>query len=187
MKSTADNHVLPDKLDIRDMVDGDRDAVCQLILELFDEFIGPGYSEQGRRRFHRGTRKQVQRDYWQDGGFRKLAFSGNELIGVIGVRDGTHVHWLWVRRDWHRRGIARLLMRIAVDTIRLQIPQANRLTLNASPYAVEAYKRLGFRTAGHENIRKGIASTPMVMDLFADPDSAENPVADAGDSKAGSQ
>lgn len=177
MKSTADKHVIDGSVEIRDMVDSDRDSVCQLILDLFDEFIGPGYSERGCRRFHRGTHKQVRRDYWQEGGFRKLAFSDGELIGVIGVRDNTHVHWLWVRRDWHRRGVARLLMRIAVDTILLRTPQADRLTLNASPYAVEAYKRLGFRAAGHEHINKGIVSTPMIMELVAEADQSEDPVA----------
>ena len=131
--------------------------------------------------------EDFRRDYWQEGGFRKLALSGNELIGVIGVRDNTHVHWLWVRRDWHRRGIARLLMRIAVDTILLRTPRADRLTLNASPYAVEAYKRLGFRAAGHEHINKGIVSTPMVMDLAADPDRTEDPVASVRDRKRASQ
>jgi predicted GNAT family N-acyltransferase len=40
-----------------------------------------------------------------------------------------------------------------------------RLTVNASPYGVGFYHRLGFRDLGSEKQQDGIIFTPMVLEL----------------------
>ena len=60
----------------------------------------------------------------------------------------------------HRQGIARALFSALRDHCRTA-PDTPRITVNSSPYAVEAYRRLGFRATGGERTVDGIRFTPM--------------------------
>ncbi|MGI9263435.1 MAG: GNAT family N-acetyltransferase [Gammaproteobacteria bacterium] len=153
------------KVRIRPMTSADAKEVQYLILTVFDEFVAPGYSRQASKTFRRQTRRQLRRTELRDGETRLVAVTRGDLIGVIGLRDISHIHWLWVRKDWHHKGIARNLIHQAVDIVRDQEPRAKRITLNSSPYAIPFYLRLGFHVSGGEFDQKGIICTPMVLEL----------------------
>jgi predicted GNAT family N-acyltransferase len=152
-------------LHIRAMSASDSNAVSRLILTLFDEFIAPGYSKKARKTFRWQTRRQTRCQELMAGEMRLVAVTDSELVGVIGVRDVSHVHWLWVRKDWHRRGVASILMANVIAEIRRKKPDAASITLNSSPYAMPVYLRLGFRIVGEEFDEKGLICTPMALDL----------------------
>ena len=59
-----------------------------------------------------------------------------------------------------RQGIARALFSTLRDHCRTA-PDTPRITVNSSPYAVGAYRRLGFRATGDERTVDGIRFTPM--------------------------
>jgi len=150
---------------IRPMTNADADDVQRLILTAFDEFVAPGYSRQASRTFRRQTRRQLRSPELEEGETRLVAVAGLELIGVIGMRDISHIHWLWVRKDWHHKGVARRLIGEGIAVVTEQEPRARRITLNSSPYAIPFYLRLGFKVSGSEFDQKGIICTPMVLDL----------------------
>jgi ribosomal protein S18 acetylase RimI-like enzyme len=150
---------------IRDMSAGDSRAVSRLILTLFNEFVAPGYSKEARKTFRRQTRRQSRCKELRPGEMRMVAMSGGELVGVIGVRDVSHVHWLWVRKDWHCRGVARSLMAHVIAAVCEQRPDVVSITLNSSPYAIPCYLRLGFQISGDKVDQKGIICTPMQLRL----------------------
>jgi len=154
-----------DNLYIRAMAAADSDAVSGLILTLFDEFVAPEYSKKAGKTFRRQTRRQARCQELDEGEMRLVAVSNGELVGVIGARDLSHVHWLWVRKDWHRRGVASILMANVIAEVRRKRPDVVSITLNSSPFAIPVYLRLGFRITGEEFDQEGLICTPMELDL----------------------
>lgn len=155
---------------IRAMSDSDSHRVSHLILTLFDEFVAPGYSKKASKTFRRQTRRQSHIAELREGELRLVAETlvdeaRGELVGVIGVRDVSHIHWLWVRKDWHRRGVASILMANVIAEVRRKKPDAVSITLNSSPFAIPVYRRLGFRITGEEFDQEGLICTPMELDL----------------------
>jgi len=68
---------------------------------------------------------------------------------------------LFVKKDYHRRGIARSLFQTAVKEICKKQDNVSKITVNSSPYAVEVYHRLGFVDIDKEQTVNGIRFTPM--------------------------
>ena len=82
----------------------------------------------------------------QNDGYRyDLMTDGERDVAYCGVRPepaGLFVSKIYVRKEYRKKGIARLLLRRALD----EHPSAKRvwLTVNKGNEAVEAYKRMGF-------------------------------------------
>ena len=85
------------------------------------------------------------------------SFEGGRMTGVAAVRTMDHISLLFVRKEFHRRGIARRLF----ETAKQACAGAKEITVNSSPYAVEIYKRLGFVPVSEEKTLGGIRFTPM--------------------------
>lgn len=93
-----------------------------------------------------------------------VATIGAALAGVIGTRDDSHVHLLFVDEAFQRRGIARALWQVALSACR-DAARPERITVNASAFAVPVYRRLGFVVLGTAEVREGVVVTPMAFDL----------------------
>lgn len=89
-----------------------------------------------------------------------VAVMRNRIVGMITLRDSTHISLLFVDERYHRQGIGRALIRYLADYLATEVG-AGRMTVNASPYGVEFYHRMGFRDLGPETTRDGIIYTPM--------------------------
>jgi GNAT superfamily N-acetyltransferase len=104
-----------------------------------------------------------------EAGFRfHVAEIDGALVGVAATRDGSHLHHLFVTTRHQRKGIARALFRRALaDCRRRARPQF--ITVNASAFAVPAYRCMGFTETGvaraHPN---GIVTTPMAWGPIVD-------------------
>ena len=92
------------------------------------------------------------------------AFFSGKLVGMISLRNKTHISLLFVDGDYHRRGIGRALISFLSEYVRKE-EGLNRLTVNASPYGVGFYHRLGFRDLGPEKQQDGIIFTPMLLEF----------------------
>lgn len=89
-----------------------------------------------------------------------IALDGNKVVGMITLRDMAHISLLFVDEAYHRRGIGRALINHLTDYLMTEVGMY-RVTVNASPYGVEFYHKMGFRDLGPEEIRDGIIYTPM--------------------------
>lgn len=96
-------------------------------------------------------------------GFRfHVAEVGDTVVGVIATRDDCHVHHLFVATRHQRKGIARALWRRALADCRRRA-RPSRITVNASAFAVPAYRRMGFVATGAAHAHPdGVITTPMV-------------------------
>jgi len=136
-----------------------------LVWAVFREFEAPDYAEQGIAEFRKFIAYDAIAKKFDRG---ELLFWGcfdqAVLTGVVAVRDLSHVCLLFVKKEYHRQGIARALLETVEAWCKTQA-QVNQITVNASPYAVEAYRRLGFSPIDNEREMNGIRFTPMVRRL----------------------
>ncbi|MCM1122725.1 MAG: GNAT family N-acetyltransferase [Eubacterium sp.] len=89
-----------------------------------------------------------------------VALDYGKIIGMITLRGSTHISLLFVDEKYHRRGIGRALIKYLTEYL-LSEMGASKVTVNASPYGVEFYHKLGFRDIRSEEKKDGIIYTPM--------------------------
>jgi GNAT superfamily N-acetyltransferase len=91
-----------------------------------------------------------------------VAESAGALAGVAAIRDNVHLYLLFVDTSFQRRGTAKALWQAALAAC-IESAQPQRITVNASAFAVPVYLRLGFALLGPADVREGVKSTPMVF------------------------
>lgn len=137
-----------------------QDAMA-LVWKTFLRFESPDYSEEGIQSFQ---------DFITDAGLYRMFLTGSyemivaveneKIIGVISVRNISHISLLFVDEAFHKRGVARSLMRYLCDYLASEAG-AEKVTVNSSPYAVGFYHKMGFRDTASELQQSGIRYTPM--------------------------
>jgi GNAT superfamily N-acetyltransferase len=150
-----------DRIEIEHFAPGHARRAARLVRTTFDAFVAPDCTEEGCRTFHVFASAARMRERLRNGHFGYLAWAGPTLAGVLVVREPAHLLTLFVDAHHHRRGIARALLLRALQTVRANAVQVSAMTVNASPYAVAAYERLGFEREAPLFLKNGIASVPM--------------------------
>jgi GNAT superfamily N-acetyltransferase len=132
-----------------------------LVWTVFQEFQAPDYSEQGIEEFQKFIFYHSNIEQFKDG---KVSFWGwkedDELAGVIAIKGKNHISMLFVKKEYHRQGIARRLFNAVEEGCR-SVNGISEITVNSSPFAVGVYKRLGFIETDREQLVNGIRFTPM--------------------------
>ncbi len=150
-------------LKLRDMAPGEEAEVLALVMAGFDEFVRPDFTDEGAAEFERSARSFVLDR--PDGHSFIVAGEGDRLVGMLDMRDGSHIALFFVDVEHHGRGIGRSLLARAIERSRVADPDLRTVTVNSSPWAVPVYERLGFVAVGAESERKGIRCVPMVKRL----------------------
>lgn len=142
---------------IRRIEADDMEAALELVWEVFWEYEAPDYSEQGTAEFY----NMIHEPQWLSMLQVYGAYHQGELAGVIAARShGSHIALFFVKGVYHKNGIGRKLFeRFLNDS------SANTITVNASPYAVPVYHRLGFQETDKEQTANGIRYIPMELHL----------------------
>lgn len=91
-----------------------------------------------------------------------VALDQDRIVGMITLRDSKHISLLFVDEKYHRRGIGRALMKYLTEYMVKEMG-IRQVTVNASPYGVEFYHKLGFRDLRPEERKDGIIYTPMEL------------------------
>lgn len=141
-------------INIKKIINDDRDEALNLVLDVFMEFGASDFSEEGVQTFKNYIdNKELSENLEMYGAYYK-----NILVGVIATRnEGNHITLLFVDGNYHRNGIGRILFKYV-----LELSSSENITVNSSPYAVEVYHHLGFIETDFEHIDDGIRYTPMV-------------------------
>lgn len=149
--------------EIRKVKADEVDAALNLALDVFMEFEAPDYKPEGVETFKGfiSDEKLVQ-------GFKLgicpmyAAFDNGKIIGLIGMRaNKTHINLVFVKKEYHRKGIATDIFRYLLSDLRKENPALAEITLNSSPYGVPFYLHLGFIPQSEELEEDGIRYTPM--------------------------
>lgn len=140
-------------------------AMC-LVREVFQQHVAPEFSLAGIEEFSSFTTQESAQERHKQGHVFLAARIGDDLAGVAEVRDHNHICLLFVRNDHRCSGVGRRLIRACAALCRQVNPNLERLTVNASPNAVEAYLRFGFQPTEQEQLHNGIRFTPMALELL---------------------
>ena len=145
---------------------GEESGVVDLATKVFNEFVAPLYSAEGVSEFlkYAHVDELVQRK--RAGNFVLLAKSGNDILGIIEVRENNHIAMLFVEKSHQKKGIGKELLKRAIDICKNQDPEIHRITVNSSPNAVSAYRTMGFNALEQEQVANGIRFTPMELSLI---------------------
>ncbi|MBU2601335.1 MAG: GNAT family N-acetyltransferase [Actinobacteria bacterium] len=148
---------------VRDMAPGEEAAVLALVMAGFDEFVRPDFTDEGVAEFERSARSFVLDR--PDDHFLAVAEEGDRLLGMLDLRDGSHIALFFVDAGRQGRGIGRSLLAHAIERCRVADPDVGTMSVNSSPWAVPAYERLGFVAVDVESELKGIRFVPMIKQL----------------------
>lgn len=110
------------------------------------------------------------KEFVSDGRLEKLFLNGSyqlfvateneEVVGMISKRDIKHISLLFVDEAHHKCGIGKAL--ITYLAAELAKDHITGMTVNAAPYGVGFYHKIGFQDIGVEEEAEGIRYTPMV-------------------------
>ena len=152
-------------LQIRPMRLGEEEQVAALAIRVFNTYVAPLYSTEGVAEFSRYANSDAMALRLPPKHFTLVAEHANKLIGMIEIRNHTHVSMLFVDDDQQRKGIGRKLLKEALSISKKSEPTPFTVTVNASPNAIDAYKKFGFFPQGNEQTINGIRFTPMILKL----------------------
>lgn len=90
--------------------------------------------------------------------------SNGRLIGVVGIRDNSHLYHLYVAPDQHRKGYASQLWAHAKQAA-IAAGNPGEFTLNSSLYAENMYRGFGFVPTAEKQEMHGLAFIPMRLTM----------------------
>lgn len=137
-----------------------QDAMA-LVWKTFLRFEAEDYTPEGIQHFQEFITDSTLYRMFLTGSYEMIvAVENHKIIGVITVRSGGHVSLLFVDEAYHKKGVGRSLMQYLCNYL-LTEAGISRITVNASPYGVGFYHKMGFCDTGLERWQNGILYTPM--------------------------
>ena len=148
-------------MEIELMQPGEEGLVIDLVREVFDEIIAPGYTREGVDEFYNFARAQALARRSEQDHFTLVARKKDHVLGIIEIRDLNHVSMFFVRIPAQGGGVGKMLFQAALAEIIERGGPLNSLTVNASLNAQKAYEALGFVARGGPQTFNGIRFIPM--------------------------
>lgn len=139
----------------------DAAAISRLVQESFLEFVAPDWEQHAVERFLRDSSPTELASFIATADFAAVAVADKEPIGFILLAPANMLKALFVHKSCHKRGVSRQLWSMARGHLKSRHPQLETIELNASDFAVEAYKALGFHPISKPLLRNGSRSTRM--------------------------
>lgn len=150
-----------DNILIRTINENEWEEAMNLAWDTFILYEAPEYTKEGITSFRNFVRDPILKTLFIEGKYNVLAaFNNNIIVGIIGVRNETHISLLFVDSEYHKKGIARRLVENTFERTYEKYGK-REMTVNSSPYAVGFYHKMGFVDTDIEQTTDGIRYTPM--------------------------
>lgn len=147
--------------EIRWAEDSEWYPAMNMIWRTFLRFEGNDYSREGIRNFYDFITDDDLHQLFLQGKYQMLvALCDGEVIGSASVRNGNHLSLLFVDERFHRMGVGSALLSKLCDYLKYEAGE-RYMSLQAAPYAVNFYKKLGFHVVLPEQEYSGIVVTGM--------------------------
>ena len=152
---------MEDSFQIRSAYRDEWQDAMALAWKTFLRFEADIYSPEGVRNFQNFITDSTLYRMFVMGAYQMfVALDRNKIVGMITLRNSTHISLLFVDEAYHRRGIGRALMKYLTEYLLSEVG-VSHVTVNSSPYGVEFYHKLGVEDVRPEEKRDGIIYTPM--------------------------
>lgn len=99
----------------------------------------------------------------EEGNLMLAAWNGARLAAFVEMREPGHIALFFTEDASQGQGLGKHLLRRALELYRQQKGAIERVTVNASPNALEAYRRLGFEPTAEMQTHNGISFVPMAL------------------------
>ena len=123
----------------------------ELIWQVFQIFEVPDFPKEGVIEYKRildKTEREKDITFY-------TAMENDTVVGVLGMRENNHIGYFYVKESHHKRGIGKMLF------TKILQEYSGSITVNACPYGVPIYERLGFIKTDTKQNKNGIIFTPM--------------------------
>ena len=131
----------------------ERNSEClDLVWRVFSEFEVPVFPVEGGPEYKRiieETREKKNISFYS-------AIHNGKVVGVLGMRENNHIGYFYVNKKYHRLGIGKDLFNLMKRDY-----DVKEFTVNAAPYGIPVYTRLGFVPTDVEQNVNGVIFTPM--------------------------
>ena len=135
--------------------------IMDMVWRTFMHFEAKDYTEEGIANFRDFITDPRLFHMFMNGQYATMvAVYDNKIIGQISVRSGNHISLLFVDEAYHKKGVGRELIREMADFL-IRDRDAKSMTVQAAPYAVEFYRKVGFQICAPEEEYSGIRVTSM--------------------------
>ncbi|MFA0717055.1 GNAT family N-acetyltransferase [Vibrio splendidus] len=152
-------------VNIRSAEISDSKAISELILPLAKKYVCPTCDASAHDILLNSMSEENVGKYLSTNYNYVIAVTANdEVVGVAGVRDNSHLYHLFVDDNFQDNGLSRQLWE-AVKEESIKNGNSGIFTVNSAVNAESVYSRFGFkRTEGIRN-RQGMIDIPMLLDL----------------------
>lgn len=162
---TGENIIKPVRIMVRPAYRQEWDDAMALAWRVFMKFEANDYTHEGIESFQDFITDSVLYRMFVMGTYQLFgAYDNGRMIGMITLRNETHISLLFVDEKYHRRGVGRTLIQYVSDYVRNEEGHGF-MTVNAAPYAVEFYHRIGFTDTDGKQFNDGIWYTPMEKNM----------------------
>ena len=139
----------------------DWEPAMELAWRTFLKFEAPDYGKQGTDSFLEFVSSEKLFEMFQNGDYKVIvAKEGSDIIGVASLRSKNHISLLFVDERYHRTGVGKALLSSLQDSLP---KEETEMTVNAAPFAVGFYEKVGFVKSGDMQRADGIVFQPMVV------------------------
>lgn len=133
----------------------------KMIWKTFLKFEGEDYSPEGIQNFFDFISDDNLYASFLRGDYQMMvALDKERVIGAASIRSHNHLSLLFVDEDYHYKGVGRTLMKRLCEYLKNEAGE-RYMSLTAAPYAVDFYRKLGFRIVAPEREISGIRITAM--------------------------
>ena len=161
----AEMRIDKSKIMVRCAYSSDWEGAIKLAWDTFVRYKAPGYSQEGIENFRKFVNDDMLRKMFLAGHYQLfVAVFEGKYLGMLSLREKKHISLLFVDGDCHGNGIGKALIRFVSKYV-LEEEGIDKMTVNASPYALGFYHKMGFVDLREEMEADGIIFTPMELSL----------------------
>lgn len=146
---------------VRPTMPNDAPIISELVQASFREFVAPDWKPEAHSHFMVHSSPARFARLIENAAFTAVALAGKEVVGFILLSSPAKLDFLFIHKMSVRQGIGSLLWEGARNHIEVNFPDVRTVDLNSSPYAVPAYKSLGFYPISEPFRRAGCLATRM--------------------------
>ena len=146
---------------LREATAADAPAISDLVQSGFVQHIAPDWESSAQQSFLEDTGADQIASLISVASVCLVCEQEGRLVGVIFMPRPTLVQLFFVAPGHMRQGIGRALWSAVRSRLERHHPEVKTVELNSSPYAVAAYKALGFFPISKPFRRKGSVATRM--------------------------
>lgn len=137
------------------------EGVSAVVQRSFAALVAPDWEPTAIKRFLAETTGDCIGKLIETAAFHAVAEAQGRLVGFILLPNPSLIGLLFVSPDHLRTGIAKGLWQSARRHIETEFKAVKTIELNSTPYAVGAYRALGFYPISEPFRRRGCVATRM--------------------------